>query len=135
MRKTGGEIESDVYAIISQSALKTTITGKIYKDGMRPLNSQQEDAIVAFMTGMDGQIQTGALNLNIYVQDIDNGGGQLVKNGTRSRALEIAANTIIQELKPGAYRFSLGAIIQTLPAEGTSQHFINCKIKFQLATF
>lgn len=135
MRKTGGEIESDVFAIISQSALKTAITGTIYKEGMRPLSSVAEDAIVAFMTGLDGQIQTGALNLNIYVPDIDNGGGQFVKNGSRSRALEIIANTIIQGLKPGAYRFSLGATIQTIPAEGTSQHFINCKIKFQLATF
>jgi len=135
MRKTGGEIEADVYTIIAQSALKTAITGTIYKEGMRPLNSKTEDAIVAFMTGLDGQIQTGALNLNIYVPDIDNGGGQLVKSGSRCRALEVIANTIIQGLKPGAYRFSLGATIQTLPAEGTSQHFINCKIKFQLATF
>ena len=135
MTKTGGEIESDVFAIISQSELKTAITGKIYKEGMRPLSSVAEDAIVAFMTGLDGQIQTGALNLNIYVPDIDNGGGQFVKSGSRCRALEIIANTIIHQLKPGAYRFSLGATIQTMPAEGTSQHFINCKIKFQLATF
>lgn len=135
MRKTGGEIESDIYKIIAQSALKTSITGKIYKEGMRPVSSQEEDAVIAFMTGLDGQIQTGALNLNIYVPDIDNGGGQLVKNGSRSRELEILANTILQELKPGAYRFSLGAIIQTLPAEGIFQHFINCKIKFQLTTF
>lgn len=134
--KTGSEIESDVYAIISQSAIKAAITGKVYKSGMRPLKSIKEDAIVTFMTGLDDQIQTGALNLNIYVPDIDNGGGQLVKNGARCQALEVMANQIIQGLKPTtSYRFQLGAIIQTFKAEGTAQHFVNCKIKFQLVTF
>jgi len=133
--KTGGEIEKDVYVIISASALKTSITGLIYKDGMRPVTSIKEDAIVSFMTGLDAQIQTGALNLNIYVPDIDNGSGQLVKNGSRCTALEIMANALIQSLIPNEYRFSLGAIVQTFQAENIPQHFVNCKIKFQKITF
>ena len=135
MRKTGLEIETDVYAIVSSSALKTSITGKIYKDGMRPINAKSEDAVVAFMTGLDGQKQTGALNLNVYVPDIDNGSGTLVKNLTRCKTLEAVCNTLIQGLIPGEYRFGLGAIVQTFKAEGINQHFVNCKIKFELATF
>jgi len=135
MRKTGGEIEADVYAIIVASALKAAITGTIYKDGMRPINATSEDAVVSFMTGLDNQIQTGILNLNIYVSDIDAGAGVLVKNSSRTRQLEGIANTIIQGLIPTAYRFSLGAIIQTFPADAIGQHFVNCKIKFQLITF
>ena len=133
--KTGSEIEADVYAIINASTLKTAITGMIYKDGMRPLGALTQDAVVSFMTGLDAQIQTGALNLNIYVSDIDNGSGLLVKNGSKCRSLEIMANALIQGLKPTEYRFSLGATIQTFPAEGISQHFVNCKIKYQLLTF
>ena len=136
--KTGSEIEADVYAIISASAIKAAITGKVYKSGMRPLNSTKEDAIVTFMTGLDDQIQTGALNVNIYVPDIDNGGGQLVKNGARCQALEVMANEIIQGLKPTtSYRFQLGATIQTFAVQGVplNQHFVNVKIKFELLTF
>lgn len=135
MRKTGGEIEADVYDIVKASALKTAIAGTIYKDGTRPLGAKTEDAVVSFLTGLDDQIQTGVVNLNIYVPDIDNGTGTLVKNTTRCKALEIIANTVIQGLKPGEYRFKLASIIQTFKADGISQHFIHCKVKFQLATF
>lgn len=135
MRKTGSEIEADVFTIIKASALNTTVAGTIYKDGMRPQDATTEDAVVSFIAGLDGEIQTGALNLNIYVPDINNGGGALVKNGARCRAIEIAANTVIQGLKVDVYRLALGSIIQTFKAEGISQHFINVRIKFQLATF
>jgi hypothetical protein len=135
MRKTGSEIEADVYAIINASALKTAVNGNVYKEGIRPLGAKTEDIVVSFLTGLDDQIQTGVLNVNIYVPDIDNGEKVLVKNISRCKALEIIANTLIQGLKAGEYRFKLASIIQTFKADGISQHFINCKIKFQLVTF
>jgi len=135
MNKTGSEIEGDVFTIIKNSVLATALHGTIYREGMRPNGATSEDAIVTFITGLDSQIQTGALNLNIYVPDIDNGSGTLVKNGLRCQALEILANNIVQGLKPTQYRFSLGAIVQTFKAEGLNQHFVNAKIKFQLVTF
>ena len=131
MRKTASEIESDMYALINSSALKATITGQIYRDGYRPLNAKTEDAVISFLTGLDAQTQTGVLNLNIYVSDIDNGTGVLVKNGARCRTLEMLANQIILGFTPGAYRYELGGIIQTFAAEGTNQHFVNARIKFQ----
>ncbi|MCL4482181.1 MAG: hypothetical protein M1445_06125 [Bacteroidetes bacterium] len=136
MKKTGSEIENDVFKILKDSTLTAGIRGTIFREGMRPNGAKTEDAIVSFMTGLDAQIQTGVLNLNIYVPDIDNGSGALIKNGARCQALEILVNGIIQALKPSTeYRFSLGSIIQTFQAEDIKQHFVNCKIKFQLATF
>lgn len=133
--KTGAEIESDVYNIIKTSALKTAITGTLYRDGLRPLGAITEDIVVSFLTGIDDQIQSGVVNVNIYVLDIDNGSEVLVKNTTRCKALEIIANTVIQGLIPNEYRFKLASIIQTFKAEGINQHFVNCKIKFQVTTF
>lgn len=133
--KTGSQIETDVFKIIKGSELATAIRGTIYREGMRPLNATTEDAVVSFMTGLDNQVQTGALNLNIYVPDIDNGSGSKVKNGARCLELEVVAGRVIRSQVPGDYRFSLGAIIQTFKAEGTSQHFVNAKIKFELITF
>ena len=137
MRKTGSEIESDVFNIINASQLKVLIAGKVYKEGMRPLNAKTEDAIISFMTGLDGQIQTGVVTVNVYVPNMvsDPVTGVLIKNISRCRTLEILVNAIVQELVPGEYRFGLGAIVQTFPAPEIGQHFINCKIKFQLATF
>ena len=135
MRKTASEIEDDVFALINASALKTAITGTIYREGMRPLNAKTEDAVISFLTGLDGQIQTGVVTLNIYTPDIDNGTGTMVKNVARCRVLEILVNSIIQGSVPGMYRFKLGAIVQTYQADQINQHFINAKIKFQLATF
>lgn len=135
MKKTGGEIEADVYAIIKASALKTAIAGNLYKEGTRPIGAKTEDIVVSFLTGLDDQIQTGVLNVNIYVPDIDNGDKVLVKDTSRCKALEIIANTLIQGLKAGEYRFKLASIIQTFKADGTGQHFVNCKVKFQLVTF
>jgi len=132
--KTGGQIELDVFTIINASPLKTAISGKIYKHGMRPINAKSEDAVVSFLTGLDDEIQTGIVNLNIYVSDIKQG-ASMVKNGERCRELEELTRGIIQGQTPQEYRFRLGAIIQTFAAEGTDQHFVSAKIKFQLATF
>ena len=135
MRKTASEIEGDMFALINSSALKQAITGTVYREGYRPLNAKSEDAVISFMTGLDDEIQTGVLTLNIYTPDIDNGSGDLVKNGARCRVLEILANGIVHGFTPGEYRFKLGGTVQTFPADEIGQHFINAKIKFQLATF
>jgi hypothetical protein len=135
MRKTGEQIVDDIYEIVNESALKTAITGIVYKDTMRPIDAKTEDIVVSFLTGINSQIQTGAVNVNIYVPDIDNGGKVLVKNIPRCRELGIIANTFIEGLKIEGYKFEDGPTIQTFKADGTNQHFINCKIKFQLITF
>lgn len=131
MRKTASEIESDMHALVNSSALKATITGSIYREGYRPMNAKTEDVVISFLTGLDAQTQTGVVNLNIYVADIDNGSEVLVKNGARCRALEMLANQIILGFTPGEYKYSLGGIIQTFAAEGTKQHYVNARIKFQ----
>ena len=135
MKKTGSQIEFDVFSILRGSLLATTIKGSIFREGMRPNGAKTEDAIVSFVAGLDDQIQTGVVNVNIYVPDIANGSAVPVKNGSRCQELEILSNNIIQSLIPGEYRFKLGATIQTYKAEGIDQHFVNCKIKFEFTTF
>lgn len=142
MNKTGSEIEQDFYDIIKNSPIASAIKGKVYVDGSRPINSKIEDAVVAFVAGMDAQIQTGAVNVNIYVPDIDNGSGILVKAGERCNELEKIANQAIRALKPGDYLIYLLNTIKTTKvqetdstAEGISQHCINIKIGFDLKTF
>lgn len=136
MKKTGSSIEQDLYTLINSSALKTAIGGTIYKQGVRPMNAKTEDAVVAFVTGLDGQVQTGAVNLSIYTADIDAGGGILVRNSKRLRELEATAQEVVQAIDQASaeYDVTLGGMIQTYQAEGTNQHYAHAKIRFKRIT-
>ena len=135
MRKTGGEIEHDVFDIIVSSQLKNEIKGDVYLDGTRPKDPRNEDAVIAFMTGLDGQIQTGAITINVYVPNIDNGSGVLVKDTARCKYLERKVDEILRSLKPTDYHFSLGSIVRTFKTEDVEEYFVNAKLKFKLKTF
>jgi hypothetical protein len=135
MNKTGEEVELDVFNIIKESPLAKEIRGNVYREGTRPLDPKGEDIVVSFHTGLDGQFQTGSVNVNIYVPNVDNGSKVLVKDATRCRYLGRKADEVIRSLKPSAYFFSLGAMIQSYRAEELDQYFVNVRINFQLKTF
>jgi hypothetical protein len=135
MRKTGSEIEQDVFDIIVSGSLSKEIKGDVYKEGTRPKDPTSEDAVVSFHTGLDGQFQTGTVNVNIYVPNTDNGSGVLVKDTARCEYLERKADEVVRSLKPTDYHFSLGGIIQTFKLEDIEEYFVNVKLKFELKTF
>lgn len=69
MRKTSEEIEEDVYHLIKDH-FKDVLKGSVYRKGMRPMNATDEDAVVSFLTGMEGQFQTGVIIVNFYVPNV-----------------------------------------------------------------
>lgn len=134
MTKTGQEIVDYFYTLINGSIIKSTINGSVYKSELRPVNSTKEDAVIIFSSGLDDQIQTGFVHVNIYVPDINN--GTIVPNVARLRAIETTANTFIQGLKAGEYRIKLASTIQSFKDEDIpNQHFVNVKLHFELVTF
>lgn len=135
MKKTGSTIEKDVFNLIKTGVLKNTITGNVYREGMRPFNAVTEDAVVSFLTGLDGQFQTGVLNINVYVPDIDNGSQFKVKNIGRCNVIEEVCSTLVSSMKSDRYRFYLDATIQTFKAQDIEQHFVNVKLKYKYITF
>lgn len=135
MKKTGSTFEKEVFQLIRESPLKTALSGGIYRDGMRPFNSCQEDAIISFLTGIDGQFQRGIVNINIFIPDIEFGGQSKVKNIARCNQIEELCQGIVTSLKKDGYRFSLDSLIQTFKAEETDQHFVNVKLRFDYVTF
>lgn len=75
MKKTASEIEADIYKIVKNSILKSAVTGDVFLDGLRPENSNKEDIIVSFMTGIfDVFHQEGKVNINVYVPDKESSG-------------------------------------------------------------
>ena len=135
MNKTGEEVELDVFNIVKESPLAKEIRGMVYREGTRPLDSKSEDIVVSFLTGLEGQFQTGSVNVNIYVPNVDNGSKVLVKDAARCRYLGRKADEVVRSLKPSDYYFSLGAMIQSYKAEKLEQYFVNVKINFKLKTF
>ena len=142
MRKVADEVEEDVFKLVKADAIAASISGTVYRQGMRPFNSGNEDIVISFLTGLDGQKQTGVVNINAYVPDIDNGAQLLVKNIARCKTLAIALNTFKESimtsdiaLNRSGYKFlSDDSMITTFDEPEINQHFINLRLKFEYLT-
>ena len=136
MKKTASQIETDIYKYFKDK-IDTLINGQTYRNGVRPLNSQKEDCVISFLTGLDGQYQTGVININIFVPTVKNNDNQYRKNFVRCDAIERALMPIIEESKTALrnYRLTLHQLIQTFEDTYIKQFFINAKVKFRYNTF
>lgn len=137
MEKTEKQIEKDVFRIIRDSELKAVIGGVVYRDGMRPKNAKTEDIVVKFLTGIDGQEQSGIVLVHIYVPNIKSpsGDGELVPNITRIDLLEEKANSLLSSLEDTEYLLEKDGTPKSYPAEGIEQYFINVRLKYRRVTF
>lgn len=138
MKKSGSEFEEDIYKQLLTSNLAKGISGKVYRKGMRPRNSQKEDVIVTFKTGLDGQIQNGFIVVNTYVPDILSGTDKL-QDISRCKSIETLSYQFMETLKISGYKFELTNIIQSFQLEESAkdyeQHFVHFEIYFEYATF
>lgn len=136
MKKTASQIEADLYKYFKDK-INPLINGQTYRNGVRPLNSQKEDCVISFLTGLDGQYQTGVVNINIFVPMVKNNDNQYMKDFVRCDAIEQALMPIIEEAETDLrnYRLQLHQMIQTFEETDIKQFFINAKIKFRYNTF
>ena len=136
MKKTASQIESDVYKYFKDK-INPLINGQTYRLGVRPLNSLKEDCVIAFLSGLDGEYQSGMFNINIFVPVVKNNDNQYSKNFVRCEAIEQALMPIIEESKTALknYKLQLHQMIQTFEDTDIKQFFINAKIKFRYNTF
>ncbi len=134
MKKPSGHIENDVYDFVKEQ-LETVIKGKVYIEE-RAFNSKEEDAVISIIASTAEQIQSGMLNINIYVPDIDNIDYKKVKNKTRCDELELFMLELIESLSTkNEYKFKLKNNVQTFKEAEIEQHFVNTKLKFERITF
>ena len=136
MKKTASQIEADLYKYFKDK-INPFINGQTYRNGVRPLNSQKEDCVISFLTGLDGQYQTGVVNINIFVPMVKNNDNQYRKNFVRCDAIEQALMPIIEDAETDLrnYRLQLHQMIQTFEETDIKQFFINAKVKFRYNTF
>lgn len=131
---TGKRVQSDVYSLLKHSTLSTMISGAVYRQGMRPKDSQKEDAIVIFTAGLPDQVQTGVVTVNIYVPDIDPyDDGLLVEDSERTEEVEGLAQQWVEGLTADRtnYLFRLQQTIFTEYEAEIHQHFVVVKLAYE----
>lgn len=133
MNLTSSDIEQDFYDLLKGSSIETAISGKIYKSGMRPFNSQLEDIVITFLAGISNQVQSGVVLINTYVPNILIEGNS-IKDTARCKALEALIKEWISLFSSTDYIIELNRTIQVFEEAEIQQHFINTRISFKILT-
>lgn len=136
-KKNALKIEDDIYNVLVD-VFPGIISGTLYKEGTRPTDAQTEDAVIIVSGGDVEQIQTGRAHINIYVQDIDNGSGNLVGDKDRLTELSDCDETIVEALNNALfeeYSFRLNKMTDTFAERDINQHFVNVNLEFERITF
>ena len=134
MAKTSKQVQGDIYQLLRDSTLYTMISGEVYRAGMRPRDSQLEDAEVIFTTGTPTQIQEGVVTVNIFVPDIDPyDNGVLVEDSERTEELEGYAQAWVDSLtaEVSNYKFRLQQTIYTEEEPNIHQHFVVVRLGYR----
>lgn len=131
MEYTGQMIEDMLYSKVKEN-LASVIGGGFYKRDTRPFDSNNEDCVVALITGTADQIQEGAVVVNIYVPDIKAKNGQFYKNTARCKTLEQSLVGLPELLNIGnEVRFEKSGMIMTIEEPNINQHFVSLKMRFK----
>lgn len=134
MIKTEQEIERDFFSFVKESELGRIIKGNVYRPDMRPANAKTEDCIVKFLAGLDEQVQSGVVIINIYVPDVKNSDGRLVKNHPRIGELERALLDFVNNNDNTEYWMETDGSPSSTKNEEINQHLVYCRIKFNRIT-
>lgn len=133
--KTEKQIEKDIFRIVKASPINTMIGGTLYRKGMRPRNAKTEDAVVAFLSGLDGQFQTGVVLLNIYVPMTQNASSDKITDISRVETLEAAVKDFFDECSEVNYLFELRETPYSEDLDEIEQTRINVRIHYTRTTF
>ena len=133
--KTEKQVEKDIFRIIKASPINTMIGGTLYRKGMRPRNAKTEDAVVAFLSGLDGQFQTGVVLLNIYVPMTQNASSDKITDISRVETLEVAVKDFFDECSEVNYLFELRETPYSEDLDEIEQTRINVRIHYTRTTF
>lgn len=141
-KKTGKEIEGDVFRLLRSSYIVTGkddvegICGSVYRSGQRSLDAVTEDMVVIFTTATSTQFQEGVVTLNIYVPDIyPKNNGIPRENGARCEQIERLAQDSVDALSASQsdYLFSIESsrVIHTVRDEQIHQSYVVVPLAFK----
>jgi len=135
MIKTEKQIERDFFALLKQSKLASEIRGTLYRSEMRPNDAETEDIVVKFLAGLDEQVQSGVVIINVYVPDIYyKKDGRKVEDKERIETLEALILQFVNENDDVEYWMQTDGSPASMRVENIEQHVIYARIKFNRIT-
>lgn len=136
MKKGKAQIEQDIYDALT-GFFDDAIEGELYMSDTRPRDSGAEDAVIVAGAPSGEQWQKGRVRILVFVQDIDNNSGRLVKDTERIQQIEAMAEPIIDTLHEALPEYSFELF--TAPDDGqipqTTEHFVNIHLQYTRQTF
>lgn len=132
MIKSELQIEQDIYNLLKDE-LKSMISGNVYKNGMRPIDAQTEDAVIAVSDASADQIQSGHVQINVYVPNI----GDMPDKARMTELSEQHENLceLMNALTTDEYTFYPSRAARPYEVPELRQHFVNFEIEFERITF
>lgn len=138
MMKTTLDVLTVVYKLINTSALKTMITGSIYKT-VRPYSGKEDIAINCLpMTGVGQGPQKCTVNVNIHLpaQKLEqNGKVTNIPNDLRFKELLTVAVPLLEQFKGDDYTAWLTNQSNPIAEEEVGEFYINLRIEFRYLIF
>lgn len=137
---TDNDVIQDLYLKLVEGGIGNLITGNFYLK-FKPFNSKLEDCVVSFISGRDGQIQTGIVTVNIFVPNVTayDQGGFGVENYERTEAITKLLNDIVHNdeiMSKGHFYWEPNTMVSTFKEEKADYHahFVNVQLLFQNST-
>lgn len=131
MVKTEQQIERDFYSFIKDSPLGKAVKGGVYRSDMRPDNAHTEDLVVKFLAGLDEQVQSGVVIVNVYVPDVRyQKTARKVSDKARIGELQALIQSFVNDNANTEYRMQTDVSPTTMAVEGVAQHVVYARIRF-----
>lgn len=132
--RTDNDIKDDVYLMLEESQLKTSVSGQILKIARNP-SSRKEDVIISVLANDNPrQVQEAFVSVNIYVADKDitvNGETYKVEDTIRTKELaRIIADMFENAYIGDKYRLTLSSQ-RVIAVDATHEHCINNRLLYQ----
>lgn len=138
MRKTWSMIEQDFYEALNHTELASTIKGQVYKFGMRPKSSKQEDTVLKVSALDAKQLQSGTVSVITYIQPYGTSDdGWIYPDKDRIAEIEKLTNQLPEELMhlmPCYNGIKLFDGVGNYEERETEEFFVSVKIKFDYLT-
>lgn len=132
--KTSEEILAYFCTLAGSGSIAGVINGNIYQDGVRPRDSQKEDMVFIYTSGVTfGERVKGEITVNLYVPDVQPyTNGVYVKDGARLVTLSQYLQTWASSL-PGTidYKITQTEPIRVVEDREIHQHFLVLHLQYE----
>lgn len=127
--RTPDDITTSIYRYVVEH-LGDTISGNVYNNMDRPLNSDREDIVIRIIANATSQRQEATINVNIYVPDILKG-SEYVYDGERLPQMEREAINVLERFFAGEALVVMESQL-TMPSATGKEHVINNRLNYQV---